>query len=179
MCSAACRIFVAVSGATPFSALATPLWRIASDAENHDCPKPESTPRSSPVRKLRAILTVLLCLTVPVAGWASVLSGPLCPQLHQHASQEAATLDQFAPAASTSEHHHEHCGGMPSHGKPCKGDHCACGCGIGACLSSTLSLLPPTPASFAKHAGEQLVALTDEPSYAVVRDSSPLRPPIS
>ncbi len=134
--------------------------------------------------KFRIILTLLLCLTVPVAGWASVLSGPFCPQPHQHrapkmATHDQAVADQVASATSESEHHHEHCGGTANHGKPCKGDHCACGCGTGACASSTLLLLAPSLPSFTTYAGSQVVPLVDEPPYAVARGTSPLRPPIS
>ena len=136
-------------------------------------------------KKFRLILTLLLCLTVPVAGWASVLSGPLCPQSHLHAASEvAAAHDQnvtypVASAATDSERHHEHCGSIKSDAKPCKGEHCACGCGIGACSSTTLSLFPSSSASLANFADKQAVPQTDQPSYVGTRGTSPLRPPIS
>lgn len=136
------------------------------------------------MRKFRFILTLLLCLTVPAAGWASVLGGPLCPQLHQHGVAGAADQDhlfahRLASACSDTGQQPQHCDGTASHGKPCKGDHCACGCGVGACSSPALSLLLPMPASFAALGGNHAVVYSDTPPYVAARGTSPLRPPIS
>jgi hypothetical protein len=136
------------------------------------------------MRRFRIFLTLLLCLTVPVAGWASVLSGPLCPQLHQHGAPEISTHDQVdlhpaAVAASEGEHHHEHCGDVSNHGTPCKGDHCECGCGFGTCSFTSVLLLASPSTAFAVDLGTQAVPHADQSFLAGVRNNSPLRPPIS
>lgn len=139
------------------------------------------------MRKFRAMLALLLCLTVPVAGSASVLGGLLCPQRHQQHAPEGEAHDQAVayqvalPTVSGSEHRYEQGAGTTSHGKSCRGGHCACacGCGVGACSLSALSLSAPLLASFAIYAGKLAVPPANEPSYASARDSSPLRPPIS
>ena len=128
------------------------------------------------MKTFRLVLTLLLCLSVPVAGWASVMSGPLCPQLHhQHASVE----HDLAPVASAAAHHHEHCGDVSTHDTPCKGDHCACGCGVGACSSSQLPLLTLQSLSFVPLHGQQRLPELRESIFVGTSTSSPLRPPIS
>lgn len=133
---------------------------------------------------LRIILTLLLCLTIPVAGWASVLSGPACPQRNLHGASEVVDRDHAshplaATAVSDSEHHHEHAVGTTHQGNPCHGGKCACGCGIGACTSSVLTLLVPLAAVFALPASKQAVPGAAALPFSVTRASSPLRPPIS
>jgi hypothetical protein len=137
-----------------------------------------------PMKMFRLILTLLLCLTVPVAGWASTLSGSMCPQL-QHAlgAQDTAAhhserTHPEASVASLAGHKHTHCGGVSTNGQPCKGDHCACGCGMGSCAS--LQLLPLTlhPSDFMLGAGRDLLPHGIESAFLVARGTSPLRPPI-
>jgi len=133
------------------------------------------------MRRFRIFLTLLLSLTVSVAGWASVPSGPLCPRLHQYDVPETSshTLANHHSAGVVAEHHHEHCGDLSNHGKPCKGDHCACGCGFGACSSASVLLVVSVSTSVAIDLGAQALPYTDQTSVAVIRDNSPLRPPIS
>ena len=136
------------------------------------------------MRKFRIFLTLLLCLTVPVAGWASVLSGPLCPQLHQHGASEASEHDHanhhpVALAVSERGHHHEHCGDVAHHGQRCKGDHCECGCGFGTCSFSNAFLFISLPNAFSAVLGTQTIPSTDQLFVVGIRDNSPLRPPIS
>ena len=145
------------------------------------CPRTGNRPDFDAMRRFRIFLTLLLCLTVPVAGWASVLSGPLCPQLHQHGAPETTSHEQanHHSAAVVAEHHHEHCGDLTNHGKPCKGDHCECGCGFGACSSASVLLFVSVSTSVAIDVGTQVIAHADQMFVAGIRDNSPLRPPIS
>ncbi len=133
------------------------------------------------MRKFRILLTLLLCLTIPVAGWASVLGSFV--QTHSHGNAEAAkhaTHFEHADVASAHlEHHkhHTHCDALTSQGKPCKS--CKCGCGVGVCTSSSLSLFYPVPATFKLSIGKQLFSRTASPARAIARGNSPLRPPIA
>jgi len=130
------------------------------------------------------MLTLLLCLTVPVSGWASVLGGSLCPR-EQHAEQS----DAAAPHQHSSDHamaqavhgpgHAIHCDGTADHGKPCKGEVCGCGCAFGACSSASLSLLAAMPFPLFVNRGTQAIPSGDLTAYADTRSSSLLRPPIS
>ena len=140
--------------------------------------------RLTPMRTFRLLLTLLLCLTVPVAGWASVIGGPLCPP-SEHASSAADSNDHEADAAAAhhadaSDHHHssQNCGDKTTSGKPCKGDHCGCGCGMSACSASAASLAAPF-ISMVVYAGMQLLPAVNDAPHAGTRNSSPLRPPIS
>ena len=139
---------------------------------------------SATMRRLRMLLTLLLCLTIPVSGMASVLSGHLCPQRgeqgagvvasdHSHRGAEWAEAGDESPG-----HDHKHCGDSTSHSKPCNGDHCACGCGFGAC-SPSASLVTPFSTLLAAYAGSQAVLSIDKAPHAGARGTSPLRPPIA
>jgi hypothetical protein len=136
------------------------------------------------MRKFWIILKLLLCLTVPVSGWASVQVGFACPQHDQQGLGEAAhhgrhSSEQLVASVGGSGHRHDDCAGIAGHGKPCSGDHCTCGCGFGACASSALPLLAPQPFALTAFAGTHAVPSMDEPSHALFRGTSPLRPPIS
>lgn len=136
------------------------------------------------MRSFRLLLTLLLCLTVPVSGWASLLSGPLCPQSSQAVESEVVDLDhhadsQIASHEGASDHQHQHCASQAKPGKPCKGDHCACGCGMGACSASTLSLAVPYSALLMLYGGQQAMLSVDDMPHAGARSTSPLRPPIA
>lgn len=138
-----------------------------------------------PMKMFRLVLTLLLCLTVPAAGWASALSGPTCPQLrHAHGLPHAAahhseTTPPVASVVSKSPHQHEHCGSLSTRSKPCKGDQCACGCGMGSCASSQLLPLTLEPSALLRFAGKDLLPRNREPAFAATRVTSPLRPPIA
>jgi hypothetical protein len=136
------------------------------------------------MRKLRILLTLLLCLTIPVAGWASVLAGFMPTHSHGHfeSAKPYAHSDHLASAQSEHIHHHQqhqgdHCGKVGGNGNPCK--NCKCGCGIGLCGPSSLSFSYPVPVSFKLDAGKQSFSRTSSPARAIARGSSPLRPPIS
>lgn len=136
------------------------------------------------MRTFRLLLTLMLCLTVPMAGWASVISGPLCPQ-GDHAASAVPGHDHpgdtaVAEHADTGDHHHsqQHCDDQDASGKPCKGDHCGCGCGMGACSASTLSLSAPL-VSLAMYAGSQALSAANDVPHAGARGTSALRPPIA
>lgn len=140
------------------------------------------------MRKFRVILTLLLCLTVPAAGWAAALTGTGYSQHHPCVEQEPAAhhhpgthhsgTRQLGLVASNSGHCHHHCAGVADHDKTCNGEHCACGCGIGACAAPALSPLGGLPAAFMRDDGSQVVPQLAARSYADTRDTSPLRPPI-
>ncbi len=141
------------------------------------------------MRKFRILLTLLLCLTIPVAGWASVLSGFMCAHtesqhtvstsMTHHEGARAAHHDQAAVAAPCgNEHQHDNCSKLSDgHGKPAKG--CQCGCGMGTCLTTSLSLLSPLPNSFKRFTGKELFPHAKSPARVVARGTSPLRPPIA
>lgn len=142
------------------------------------------------MRRFRILLSLLLCLTVPVAGASSLLSGSLCPQQHHHEAADVADHDDGDAdhhphadhaLASTGElgHGYAHCGDLAGHGKSCPGDHCSCGCGVGACSTSSLPLLTVLPMSFPVDANRQSLPRGDVLPYAGTLDASPLRPPIS
>lgn len=143
--------------------------------------------RLTQMRAFRLMLTLLLCLTVPVAGWASVLSGPLCPRGDQASSKVPnhdhavyAADEVVALHADAGEHHHsqQHCDDQATAGEPCKGDHCGCGCGMGACTASALSLTAPF-VSLLIYVGHQDLSAANDVPHAGARSTSPLRPPIA
>ena len=136
------------------------------------------------MRNFRIVLTLLLCLAVPMSAMASLLSGPLCPQRAEQNASVAASdhahgrADTTVTGAEDPGHDHERGGDVTTHGKPCKGDHCACGCGFGAC-SPSASLVTPFSTLVAAYSGSQAVLSADEAPHAVARNTSPLRPPIA
>jgi hypothetical protein len=133
------------------------------------------------MRRFRLLLTLLLCLTVPMSAWASLRAGLACPDMHEHAAAVAHDDDSDADHSMAAMGHHDHlddhCGGIPTLGHPCKGDHCACGCGFGACTSG-LSMLINQTFSVAFHPGSQVVALAHSARYADSPTARLLRPPI-
>ncbi len=84
------------------------------------------------MRRFRFLLSLLLCLTVPVAGWASLRLDPACFEHGQGGLAATSPVPAHAPA----HHEHENCADERGSGAPCKGDACGCGCGFGACTSS-------------------------------------------
>jgi hypothetical protein len=126
------------------------------------------------MKTFRLILTLMLCLAVPTAGWASVMSGPLCPQLH-HQDEVSEHVAHHAHA----DHDADHCGDVSTHGKACKGEHCGCGCGTGACFSSQLSLLAMSTTDIPLLANDSRPPLSSDPALPGARGSALLRPPIS
>jgi len=136
------------------------------------------------MRKLRILLTLLLCLTIPLSGMASVLNGPLCPQRGETSAavgggdHEHSRLHAAAALGENAGHDHAHCGDSTPRGKPCSGDQCACGCGFGAC-SSSASLATPFSTLLAADPGSQAVVSANPVPHAGTRSTSPLRPPIA
>lgn len=125
------------------------------------------------MKTFRLILTLILCLAVPTAGWASAMSGPLCPQLrHHHEASEHVAHHSHA------DHHAQDCDDDLT-GGPCKGDHCGCGCGTGACSSSAMPLLAMPSTSLLYLADKGQLPQTNQPAPVAARGSSPLRPPIA
>ncbi len=125
------------------------------------------------MKTFRLILTLLLCLAVPTAGWASVMSGPLCPTLrHHHEASEHAPQHAHADL-------HAQDRGDDLAGGPCKGDHCDCGCGTGACSSSAMPLLAMANTGLTYLADKGQPPQNDQPALVAARGSSPLRPPIA
>jgi hypothetical protein len=133
------------------------------------------------MRRFRLLLGLLLCLTVPLSAWASLCNGLMCPEMQQQSTAVAhdddADADQAMTAMGHPHHSDDHCGGVPTGGGPCKGDHCACGCGFGACTSGLSMLAAPT-LSVAAHPGSQAVPLAQQAQYADSPDTRLLRPPI-
>jgi len=136
------------------------------------------------MRKLRILLTLLLCLTVPLSGMASVLNGRLCPKRGEQSAAVAdgghahGRLEATATIGENPGHDHAHCGDSTPRGKPCSGDQCACGCGFGAC-SSSASLVTPFSTLLAADPGSQAVPSANPVPHAGARCTSPLRPPIA
>lgn len=126
------------------------------------------------------LLSLLLCLTVPIAGGASVLGFDSGSQPHRHTNVEATHhhhhhgQDQSVAACA-----HDHSGLHHAHRKPCKGDHCGCGCGTGACTAPVLSVVPDAGIILLALGPDPVVAFSNLPLRIPARHASPLRPPIS
>lgn len=133
------------------------------------------------MRTLRTLLILLLCLTVPVAGWASVASTRLCASSSGQRVSHGATVHQHASAtyghAQAVHAHPASTKGSPCQGKPCH-HSCGCGCGVGACSSSFASL-PPAQLPWLSFSGAGLIASAHDQPFAIARGTSPLRPPIA
>jgi hypothetical protein len=139
------------------------------------------------MRKLRILLTLLLCLTIPVAGWASVMSGFM--GMHNHSPHIASDIETHSKSAHSdheqsvasdcgNEHQHAHCSKLAgNHGNPAKS--CRCGCGMGTCTSSSLSLMSPLPDSFKLFNAKEIFPQTKAAARVAARGTSPLRPPIA
>jgi hypothetical protein len=125
------------------------------------------------MKTFRLILALMLCLTVPTAGWASVVSGPLCPTLHHHHEAPEHTAHH-----SHADNHAQGCDDDLA-GGPCKGEHCGCGCGAGACSSSAMPLLAMSNTSLLHLADKGQLPPDNQPAPVTARGSSPLRPPIA
>ncbi len=126
------------------------------------------------MKTFRLLLTLLLCLAVPAAGWASMMNGPLCPRLHQH-HEASEHIAQHSHAS----HHAQDCSNHPDGSNPCKGEHCDCGCGTGACSSSAMPLLAMQSTSLLYLADKGQPPQNNLPTPVAARGSSLLRPPIS
>ena len=143
------------------------------------------------MERLRRFVILLLCLTVPMAGWASVVDVEFCPARdhadaalaqHGHVHSHAHGVAQHSHRP-TDNHSVASTGGETIHSADGKGNTCqhtcACGCDMGTCASGLAAL------SAAGHMGVGLFASRIEiPSPASVhwsapRGSTPLRPPIS
>jgi hypothetical protein len=131
--------------------------------------------------RLRRLLILLLCLSVPLSGWASVAGVEACAaRAGTHAHSHSHGAQQLA-------HHHdeasEHRAASHDGGGPDKCDSscrhgCACGCGMGACTSGFASLFDPHSLVFLfGHDARIAGPISDAPLPA--RGSVPLRPPIS
>ena len=147
-------------------------------------PLPLESPTLNSMKTFRLLLTLLLCLAVPTAGWASLMSGPLCPRLHHHQEtsehvMQHAHADHGASPMADADHGADHCGDISTHGKPCKGDHCDCGCGTGACSSPLLSLVALAPTGFRSPASQERLPTGRATLVSASFGTPLLRPPIS
>ena len=129
--------------------------------------------------RFRIIIILLLCLAIPMAGWASSMDGWLClPHTDQPGSNTAAAHhdadnqpDQHAAAA-----HHDAAFDDSCDDGQCK-HKCACGCGMGSCSSTCLAFLGQQSA-FPWHATSDMILSLVEQQPAAARGTPPLRPPI-
>ena len=139
------------------------------------------------MRKFRILLTLLLCLTIPVAGWASVMSGFMGAHSHSpnvisgmetHSESVHSDHEHAVVSDCGNEHQHAHCSKLAgNHGKPAKS--CRCGCSMGSCTSSSLSLMSPLLDSFELFNAKEIFPQTKAASRVAARGTSPLRPPIA
>jgi hypothetical protein len=144
------------------------------------------------MRRFRILLTLLLCLTVPVAGWASVFAGLACAATPPEASHAHANGHERASAAHmhasatqgtglsmvAHHHHQDDCADEPASGPPCKGDHCGCGCGMGACSSGVFLQVASNP-SLPILLQRALAAASQDVAFADAGGGTLLRPPIA
>jgi hypothetical protein len=139
------------------------------------------------MRKLRAILTLLLCLAVPTAGWASVVNGPICNRLAAHSDTSLAVdhhraVQQVSMGAHVESH--EHCAHDTHSGHDTASDShnckCICGCGVNACTSSCAAGITLSQAGvFDSIAGSDAVSAVVDQDLSAAHRISLLRPPIS
>lgn len=126
------------------------------------------------MRHLRANLTLLLCLTVPVGGWWSVMHDALCtpvPGAESSMSGDAEAAGHGVTIAGhVAGHSHHHHTGEDSHDKT-DGGH-ACPSPIGAMASAESWVYVPAPATAA------IVSFV-APHPVAAHNNFPLRPPIS
>jgi len=127
----------------------------------------------------RLILTLLLCLTIPMVSWASSLDGRFCPpQTDQSGSDTTAAHhdvgNQPGQDAAT-DHHDAACDDGCDDGQ-CK-HKCACGCGMGSCASSCLVFLGQQSAFPWDATPDMILSLVGQ-QPAAARGAPPLRPPI-
>jgi hypothetical protein len=139
------------------------------------------------MRKLRAILSLLLCLAVPTAGWASVVNGPICNRLAAHSDTSlAGDRHRAVQQVSISAHaeSHEHCAHDAHSGHDTASDShnckCICGCGVNACTSSCAAGIARAQAGmFDSIAGSDTVSPVVDQHLSAAHRISLLRPPIS
>lgn len=125
-------------------------------------------------------LLLLLCLSMPLAGWASALDGQLSAQ--STAQSESTTgiadrdgSDRSVMVASADQPNAD---GDEDGCNDGRCTHCACGCDMGMCASACLALLAHPWAYFWNGANEAIPAAIVQQA-AVVSDNTPLRPPIA
>ena len=136
------------------------------------------------MERLRRLLILLLCLSVPLSGWASVMGVEVCSTrnaaMHTH-------LHSHARNASAAAHHHDEASeqhaasdhaGAPSKCDPSCLHSCACGCGMGACTAGFASLFPPQ-ALVLWFGHDAQIADPAQDARVPARGSVPLRPPIA
>lgn len=131
----------------------------------------------------RTLLILLLCLSVPSAGWASVAGG-LDPQHSAVGSSGAlphhdhAGAHHHAEQSSHSDHHHRALGmGSRCDRKSCH-HRCACGCGMGACATAFAPLIARMPVGLLRISSDDAPASSRWFAVAAPRSSN-LRPPIA
>ncbi|MEO6171927.1 MAG: hypothetical protein ABIP02_02295 [Arenimonas sp.] len=145
----------------------------------------QNSARLRVMKSFRLMLVLLLCMTVPVSGWASGLGGNIHSQHNQDHRATHSTNHRLehshsvALHGSASGHQHQHCEKESAQKSASKGDQCDCGCGKGFCASVSLSLLPVQPLDFSIRFVNASVHLKNDPAFAGTPASSPLRPPIS
>jgi hypothetical protein len=130
--------------------------------------------------QFRLFVILMLCLTIPMASWASASNGRFCPRETGRSGSSATAVHSEAAnhlemGAAAADHDAE-CGNDDCDDAQCK-HKCACGCDMGTCTSSCLAFL-------GMHTTYPWIAATDAipPPVAqqldAARGTSPLRPPI-
>lgn len=129
------------------------------------------------MQKLRLILSLLLCLAVPTAGWASIANDSLSNRNAVFSAQNLPSSDHGAANQAetdphcTSHGHHAHGAAGSGHDEP--GDSHCCK----ACTSSAMALSPLGVLSVC--GGADVVCIEVPRHIALAPRASALRPPIS
>lgn len=139
------------------------------------------------MHSFRTLLILLLCLTIPVEGWASVPGGVPCPHRatvpHDsaavgHLGHEHANPHATAHAAT---HAHSTQTLATGIGSDCDSAHCgkkcSCGCGMGTCSVSFAPLIT-RPAKLILFATMSVFPSSAESVAVSAPRASLLRPPI-
>lgn len=134
------------------------------------------------MERLRRLVILLLCLSVPLSGWASVMGVELCSTssapLHMHAHTLTATPHAHHHNDASEHRTASHDDGNPGTCDPSCQHSCACGCGMGACTSGFASLFGPQPLVILFGHDAQIAGPADDANLSA-RDSVTLRPPIA
>jgi hypothetical protein len=130
--------------------------------------------------RIRVIVLLMLCLTIPMAGWASALGGQFC--LSQTGSSESHTgaahrhIGHQPTARAVAEQDDADCDHEACDDGHCK-HKCPPGCNMSMCASPSLALAG-LPIVFLWIATTDAIhPLAGHPLDAM-RGTSPLRPPI-
>ena len=143
------------------------------------------------MERLRRFVILLLCLTVPMAGWASVVDVEFCPTRdHAHGAFEQHGA-VHSHAYGLAQHSHERTGNhavantagearksSDGKGKGCR-HTCACGCDMGACASGLAAFFAAGQMGLGLFGSPIAIPSPASVYWSAARGSTPLRPPIS